>query len=483
MSSLQVKFGRDVLVATAATALKSLRNLLMLPLLTHGLSEADFGLWSQIAGGIAIAIPWISLRLNSALIRFLPGKEDKNEVLEGFYSIFFFTFGSSSICALLFYAFFPLLDSFPLFRPFLPYSIYICTLIPLTALLGILTTYFRAFRLIVRHSMLTLGQHFSEIILTGWTLQSGFGLQGVLLALILIRGLITIISFGMVIALIGIAFPRFSSLKAFLRYSIPLIPNSTTYLIFDAADRFIINFFLGNVAVGLYSAAYTAGSFFSTLTAPIHLVLFPLMAELWNSQNRSELKEYFFHTLRFTGMFSLPALAGALVLARPLFSLLVPSAYLAALPYFPLLALSFLLFSFGVAGGNLLMTAGQTRLLLALDGTMALANILLNISLIPLVGIYGSVLSMLICHLLYTLATLILSHRILSSHFPWKDLLRCTIASLGMAALLQLLVSTWSPSLLVSVLAGCISYFVVLWALRGLSYQDLAYAASLFRRK
>ena len=43
--SQATSFGRDVLIAWAATALKSLRNLLLLPILTTGLSQEDFGLW------------------------------------------------------------------------------------------------------------------------------------------------------------------------------------------------------------------------------------------------------------------------------------------------------------------------------------------------------------------------------------------------------------------------------------------------------
>lgn len=44
-------------------------------------------------------------------------------------------------------------------------------------------------------------------------------------------------------------------LKMILKYSIPLVPNSLMWWIMAAGDKYIINYFLGDSANGIYSLA------------------------------------------------------------------------------------------------------------------------------------------------------------------------------------------------------------------------------------
>ena len=56
MPSHKIRFGRDVLIAAVATALKSLRNLLLIRFISFNLSLADYGVWEQIAVGMALIL-------------------------------------------------------------------------------------------------------------------------------------------------------------------------------------------------------------------------------------------------------------------------------------------------------------------------------------------------------------------------------------------------------------------------------------------
>lgn len=44
-----------------------------------------------------------------------------------------------------------------------------------------------------------------------------------------------------------------NTIRMLLKYSVPLIPNSLMWWIMSAGDKYIINYFLGDGANGLYS--------------------------------------------------------------------------------------------------------------------------------------------------------------------------------------------------------------------------------------
>lgn len=484
MTSTRTKFGRDVIISGVATVLKSLRNLLIVRVITFNLSMADYGLWEQISVGIAFVIPWITLQLPGALVRFLAGEQDREELREGYYSIFFSVLVLGCLLSLCLWIALPFLDSYAALAPFLIHADIILLLIPLTAVLNVTFAYLRAFMLMIRHALLSLSQHFGELAALAYALQAGGGLGGALLAVALIRTIILLVGMGIALGRIGFKWPRFSLLRAYLSYSLPTVPTSSLYRLFDAGDRFVLAYFLGNAAVGLYSVAYMAGSFFTIILSPVHFVLLPLMAELWHARRFEELSEYLTQTIRYSAMLILPILAGTVLLARPIFFLLVPATYEDGIPYFPVIGSGFACFSLGVLGSNFLATAGKTQLILLLVGSLAGLNLLLNLVLVPLIGIPGAVIATVLSQAFFTSATLIRSHAILPFHLPWPDLLRCIGSSVAMSCVL-LLTRALYPGLplFIAIAEGGLIYFVLLWFLRVISHREFEFLGRLLSRR
>ena len=60
---------------------------------------------------------------------------------------------------------------------------------------------------------------------------------------------------------------------------------------------------------GTMYSSYTAASFFATLTAPLHLVLLPTIAEFWNRGDREQIAVYLREAVHYTLIASLPAYA------------------------------------------------------------------------------------------------------------------------------------------------------------------------------
>jgi O-antigen/teichoic acid export membrane protein len=483
MTANRAKFGRDISVAGLAAALKSGRNLLMLPLLTHSFSLAEYGIWEQIMAGIALLLPWVSLQLSGALLQFLPGQADRAQAQENFYSIFCFAAGFSAFCALLLWLCAPLLRPYPYFSPFLEQAGRVALLIPLSVMVSLVVSYFRACRLMARHSLLTLAQNFGEISLVAWVLVAGKGLSEALASLAAARGLLVVLGGAMLLLHLGWSWPRFTQLKGYLDFSIPQIPPSSFYRIFDLADRYILNYFLGPAAVGLYSTAYTSASFFVTLLYPLHLVLLPALAELWNTRQLGEMEAYTTHALRYSCLVGFPCLAGICTFPLPILQLLVPQSYAEAGHFLPVLAAGFLLYGIAIPAEHVVLTAGRTRLLLLLNGILAGANIACNLALVPLVGIWGAVAATLVGQGYYAAAVVILARRVLRFAIPWREALRYGLCALVMALLLARLSAQLSVPILLLILLGGFIYLGLLAASRSISREEFRYFLALLRHR
>ena len=474
----KTRFGRDVLIAGAANLIKSLRNLILVPLIAGKLSLAHYGEWELLGAGIALAIPWITGALGSALVRFLAGREQA-EIREGVFSILFGVLCSSCAAGLLLWSATGLLDRFPSLAPLHHHSLPIALLLVASALLGITRSYFRAMRQMVRHSALSLIQHFGEVLLIALCLQVGLALHSALWAILTVRGLLLLITLVAVVRDLGFAPPKFHLLKTYLRFSIPLIPNSLFYRLYDSADKFFLFFLIGPTAVGTYSAAYLAGSLFTTIVSPIHTVLFPAMASLWNRDQKEEIGDYLTQTIRYSALLALPALAGATVLAHPLLSLLIQADPEPLLAHYLLLSVSFVIFGFGIPCGDLLATAGQARSLFAINGGIAVINIALNGLLIPHIGITGAVSSTLLCHIAYTVTTLVMARRLVHFAMPWSSIARAGLAALLTAAAVRALFGQHPEQLVLPIIAGVCCYIPLIILMGGLASRDIQFAAGL----
>ena len=477
-SASKQRFARDVLIAGAANLARSLRGLILLPIITGHLSLAHYGEWEMLTIAIAFLTPWITFSLGSALIRFLPGQDDA-VVSEGFYSIFCFVLFSSGLAAFALWLLATPLSSFPALAPLARNSPAIAFVLVGSSLLGIVLSYFRAFRLMFSHSLLSLSQHFIEVVLIAYLLQTGAPLADALWAFGATRALLMTVGLIRIATTRGITRPRFAQLRAYLAFAIPLIPSSLFYQLYDQADRFFIYAFIDATAVGTYAAAYWAGSLFTTFISPIHTVLLPAMAALWNQHKKGEIGGYLTQTVRFSALVAMPLLAGGTLLSEPLLAPFVLDNPGSVAVYFPFLAVSFIFFGFGIPFGDLMATAGQSRRLFYLNGGLALANLLLNLLLVPLYGIAGAVFSTIACHFTYAVGTSLMARSILTYKLPWGMLARNILAATAMALVIRWIFGSAPTEALVPVLIGAMVYIVLLFALGALTKQDLYFFANL----
>jgi O-antigen/teichoic acid export membrane protein len=196
--------------------------------------------------------------------------------------------------------------------------------------------------------------------------------------------------------------PRFDSalFRQTLALGSPFVLTAAAYWLFGSIDRWLLIELSDAVQVGLFSIALKFASGLNLLIAAFHQAWVPTAMRL-AAEEPGYRRTY---ARMFSGWFFLLALAAfALALFAPeLMRLLTPPAYWAAAP-----ALAIGAAAVAVSGTTQITTLGvtlekRTGLLAAGAWAAAIANVALNLLLIPAYGAVGSAIAILLSYVLLT---------------------------------------------------------------------------------
>lgn len=193
--------------------------------------------------------------------------------------------------------------------------------------------------------------------------------------------------------------PDDSVTKAMLRYSIPLIPATIFWWITSVSDRYMVTWFLGTEANGLYAVACKIPTILSLLST--------IFMEAWQFSAISEATGDREVHIRFYsqvwGFFlSAMVLVGSvmIVLCRLEIRVLAARSYYAAWQYVPVLAMAMVFSAFSSFMNSVYVVMEKSHLSLWTAVWGAGANILMNLWLIPRIGIQGAAIATLVSYLM-----------------------------------------------------------------------------------
>lgn len=193
--------------------------------------------------------------------------------------------------------------------------------------------------------------------------------------------------------------PDDSVTKAMLRYSIPLIPATIFWWITSVSDRYMVTWFLGTEANGLYAVACKIPTILSLLST--------IFMEAWQFSAISEATGDREVHIRFYsqvwGFFlSAMVLVGSvmIVLCRLEIRVLAAKSYYAAWQYVPVLAMAMVFSAFSSFMNSVYVVMEKSHLSLWTAVWGAGANILMNLWMIPRIGIQGAAIATLVSYLM-----------------------------------------------------------------------------------
>jgi O-antigen/teichoic acid export membrane protein len=239
--------------------------------------------------------------------------------------------------------------------------------------------------------------------------------------------------------------------KSAMRESLPLGFAFILLQVYYLTDTLVLGFLRGDVFVGWYSAAYKSVAFVLVIGGLFFETTFPVIARYYKDA-RERLPWLLTSSLRVTTLLAVPVAAGGTILAGPLLNSLYGPEYRAAT-----VALQFLIWAvaielIGMNWGFALMACDRAKEYMKAVGLGAVVSVLLNLALIPKLGLMGAGIARLASSAIISLYFWFQFRRVLRlswSHYLFKP----AVASALMVAAMVLAGHSWILEMVVGILA------------------------------
>ena len=207
----------------------------------------------------------------------------------------------------------------------------------------------------------------------------------------------------------GLILPSAWNSKLFkdaVQYGAPLIFYELFGVVLASADRFLVQFYLGSRQLGYYSAAYNlSSSLQESVVAPLALALFPIYMRLWATKGREATQTFLSTIFNHFALVAVGIIALVALTSKDAVILLASDKFQKAHTLVPLLVAALLLAAshFFVDPGLLIYRKTGVMARIAIYSTVA--NIALNVLLLPRMGLFGAGLATFLSYLFMTLLT------------------------------------------------------------------------------
>jgi O-antigen/teichoic acid export membrane protein len=426
----------DSLIYIPTQLVPAILGFFALAFYTRVFSPSDYGDYSLLIVTISILSVFIYSWMNSSMLRFFSAYE-RDDTLQEFLSTSFFT-----IVILLISVSIPLLilSSFGLLPyPFSAYVAVVMGYLISTALFETAMTVLRAdrkarevtiFRILCAGASLGVSLVLILIFHTG--------ISGILFGTILVGFLLSLILGIRFRAQHYIRVKNFSqhTLRKFAGFGVPYIGSLIFTWILAISDRYFVEYFRGPTEVGIYSAAYTLGSYpIGFISGILVLALVPIVYDTWEKKSETAVQELMSYLVKYYLVLCLPLMFGLTALSAE-FMRLLGSRYTSGEIIIPWIAVGSFALGLSMFYQGLELHK-KTKIVLLLTLIAGIGNAFLNLILVPLYGMYGAGISTALSYIIFLGLFMKVAWKYLPWRFPTRSLINCTAASGIMVAVLE----------------------------------------------
>lgn len=239
--------------------------------------------------------------------------------------------------------------------------------------------------------------------------------------------------------------PAKGTLPRMLRYCVPLIPTATFWWITSVSDRYMITAWLGSAANGIYAVSAKLPTILTVLSSVfMEAWLFSAVTEQQEG-TQAHLQFYASVWRTFVAGMVLSA-SGVIAFSRPAVRLLAEEEFFAAWQFVPVLCLAMVFAAFSTFLSSVYVVSKKSTLSFWTALLGAGSNVLLNLLLIPRIGILGAAAATLISYVLVFLVRALSIRRLLPFSLAVGTVLLDTVLLTTQAAFLTLQLPLWIPT-------------------------------------
>ena len=226
---------------------------------------------------------------------------------------------------------------------------------------------------------------------------------------------------------------KVSHIKNLLGFSMWSFLTSSGSLVFSYADTILISYFLGNADVGIYRTAFQLTSIATFTTMALHTVLYPKISNWGVENNLIAIENALSRAFTYSLILAVPVCVGGWILGERLLFFLYGSSFVQGSDTLYLLFLVQVVNVFMYLGTMSLNALNKPKDAFLVTVVASVANIILDLYLIPILGISGAAIATLIAMTLNAIIALILLSRIISVKLEYKPVRNIIVAASVMA--------------------------------------------------
>ncbi len=407
---------------------------LLMPLYTNVLSEEQFGMVDLMVQVGNFLLPVVSCGIINGIIRF--GLDKYYKKSDVFTTGFLTIFAGFGILLLLE----PLLSHIPYLKEN-TFLIYVFVL--MSSLRSLCSQFVRAKGYVKLYALdgilstaTTIFFNVLYLVVLKW------GINGYMLAMISADTLSSIFLFYLAGLRHYLRFRHLnlSTAREMLRYSVPLIPNSIFWWINNMASRYLIAWFLGAQANGLFAVAYKIPT--------IIVLMSNIFMDAWQmsavSDTSSKRASFFTHVFLCYQALICTAASGLILFSKVITKILVSDAFYPSWRFIPFLLLSTVFSCMSTFLGSVYMVEKKSILNFITTGIGALVNVALSFFLIQTdLQANGAAVATFVSYLLVFLLRVVDTKRFLPMKFHFSRLVFNSVVLLAQAIIMILEIRGW----------------------------------------
>ena len=411
------RLGKNTFFVFLGNAGSKLINFIMLPFYTKWLTVEEYGTSDNVLVYVGLLFAVVTLSISDSIFIF-PKDQEFNRQRQYFSSSLTYSVFLLISTGILLFCIKEILINYNILRSIADNIWYVYFLIIVLFLQTFLQQFSQSINKIKIYTISGILLTFSTAVLS-FILIPKYGLDGFFIAQIVsyfIAALYTFIHAGAY---------RYFSFKAIdksryqemIKYSIPLIPNAVMWWLVGSLNRPLMEEYLGIYAIGLFAVAYKLPS--------LIIALFSVVMVSWQISVIEEHKKEDYEKF-YNGVFRLVFVILSLgviflsITSKILIGIIAAPKFIEASNYVPILSLSALFCSVsGLVGANFSATR-ESKYYFYSSLWGAVVAVIFNIILIPLWGLYGAVVTIVLSHFVMAISRIKYSWKIVKITTSYK---------------------------------------------------------------
>lgn len=408
---------KNILLIFTGNFVSKVLSFFMVPFYTSILSTSDYGTSDLISTTVLLVLPFFSLLMDESVMRFTLDKTNDNK------QILTIAFVISTMGFVVVMIISPVIFLFESVRS---YYWYIVLYYVVSWIYNLTANYVRG---LDRLSLITAAGIIHTLVYLILNILFlailKIGVYGYLLAIDLsnlVAAVFLILHCKLYNNIISLKKIDWKLAKEMIIYSLPMIPNYISWWFNTCSDRYMMSFFCGTAATGIYSVAYKIPTLLSSLTT--------IFSSAWKISSVDDFgsKESLIFYNRVYRLYSGTLIMGAAVLI--LFTQIIAKLLFAKDFYFawkitPILILAYIFSALAQYIESIFNASKQTKTLFYASLTGAIVNIGFNLMLIPIYGGRGAAIATVIGYTIIWIIDMINTRKLLKMNF---NLIRIILA-------------------------------------------------------